>query len=88
MNEYTVEVVIESKPFAKDPEGRTIMKDLMRKSGYENVTSVRTGKFLRIKLFSEGPEQAKEYVVKMINDLRIYNPVAHIYTINLKENTA
>jgi phosphoribosylformylglycinamidine synthase PurS subunit len=86
MNEYTIEVVIESKPFAKDPEGRTIMNDLMRKSGYENVNSVRTGKFLRIKVKSTGPDEAKQYVIKMINELRIYNPVAHIYTINLREN--
>ncbi|MHA1754561.1 MAG: phosphoribosylformylglycinamidine synthase subunit PurS [Candidatus Odinarchaeia archaeon] len=86
MKEFTIEVVIESKPFAKDPEGTTIMKDLMHKTGYSKVKSVRTGKFLRIKVEAETPKEAKEYVIKMINDLRIYNPVAHIYNINLKES--
>ncbi len=87
MKEYTVEVVIESKPYAKDPEGMTIMRDLMHKTGYERVNSVRTGKFLRIKVSAENGEEAKNYVVKMINDLRIYNPVAHTYSIVLKEST-
>lgn len=88
MSEYIVEVVIESKPYAKDPEGMTIMRDLMHKTGYESVTSVRAGKFLRIKVNANSAEEAKQYVVKMINELRIYNPVAHIYSIVLKGSSS
>ncbi|MEM2109545.1 MAG: phosphoribosylformylglycinamidine synthase subunit PurS [Candidatus Odinarchaeota archaeon] len=88
MNEYIIEVVIESKPYAKDPEGMTIMRDLMHKAGYELINSVRTGKFLRIKVSANNAEEAKNYVVKMINDLRLYNPVAHTYSMVLKESTS
>ncbi|MFX0096852.1 MAG: phosphoribosylformylglycinamidine synthase subunit PurS [Candidatus Hodarchaeota archaeon] len=84
MKTYVVEIVIENKPAAKDPEGTTIQNDLMRKNAYDTVSSVRTGKLLRVKLQANSEEEAKDTVFQMCNELRIYNPVAHTYSIELK----
>ena len=83
--EYTVEVVIESKPAAKDPEGATIMRDLMVKKGYTVVGEVRTGKLLRVKLTANSEEEAVSVVNRMCNELRLANPVAQDYKITIKK---
>jgi phosphoribosylformylglycinamidine synthase len=81
---YLVEVIIENKPAARDPEGETICRDLINKGGYEMVTSVRTGKYLRLKVKAKSEKQAKDIVYKICNDLRIYNPVVHTCAISVK----
>ncbi|MFH1328394.1 MAG: phosphoribosylformylglycinamidine synthase subunit PurS [Candidatus Bathyarchaeota archaeon] len=85
MNTYTVDVVIENKPAARDPEGETISRDLMNKGGYTMVKSVRTGKHLRVLVDAKTKEQAKKTVFDMCNSLRIYNPVVHTCKIELKD---
>jgi phosphoribosylformylglycinamidine synthase PurS subunit len=85
MNNYTLEVIIENKPAARDPEGETILKDLINQNGFEMVKSVRSGKYLRINLEAESKEEAKNIVYRMCNDLRIYNPVIHVVSINVKD---
>jgi phosphoribosylformylglycinamidine synthase PurS subunit len=79
--EYIVEVTLMNKPAARDPVGETIQKDLLAKKGYEIVSNVRTGQFLRISLKAVNEEEAKEIVDKMCNDLRIFNPVTQNLTI-------
>jgi phosphoribosylformylglycinamidine synthase len=81
---YLVEVVIENKPAARDPEGETIGRDLINKGGYEMVKGVRTGKYLRLKVEAKSEQQAKDLIFKMCNELRIYNPVVHTCTIQVK----
>ncbi|MEM3561631.1 MAG: phosphoribosylformylglycinamidine synthase subunit PurS [Candidatus Freyarchaeota archaeon] len=85
MNSYTLEVIIENKPAARDPEGETILRDLINQNGFEMVKSVRSGKYLRINLEAESKEEAKNIVYRMCNDLRIYNPVIHVVSINVKD---
>ncbi|MEM3587252.1 MAG: phosphoribosylformylglycinamidine synthase subunit PurS [Candidatus Jordarchaeaceae archaeon] len=85
MNSYVLEIVIENKPTARDPEGETILKDLINQNGFEMVKNVRSGKFLRVNLEAESKEEAKNIVYKMCNDLRIFNPVIHVVTINVKD---
>lgn len=84
MVEYIVEIVIENKPAAGDPEGQTIQKDLINRGGFNMVTSVRSGKYFRMKVNASSEEKTKEIVLKLSNDLRIFNPVAHICTITVK----
>ena len=84
MTEYTIEIVIENKPAARDPEGQTVQKDLINRGGYTMITSVRSGKYFRMKVEASNADKAKELVFKMTNDLRIFNPVAHVCTINVK----
>ena len=84
MAEFIVEIVIENKPAARDPQGQTVQKDLINRGGYNMVTSVRSGKYFRMKVDATGEKEAKDIVFKLVNDLRIFNPVASICTITVK----
>jgi len=84
MKTYLVEVVIENKASVRDPEGETILKDLLIKGGYKQVKAVRTAKLLKMWVEAENDKDAKGMVSKLCNELRIYNPVAHTCTINAK----
>ena len=84
MKTYKVEVVIENKPAARDPEGETIHRDLILKGGYVNVRSVRTGKYLRMIIDAASPEEAEKIAFEICDRLRIYNPVAHVYRIRVE----
>jgi len=81
---FSVEIVISNKPQARDPEGETIMRDLIHKSGLNSVKEVRTGKLLAVKVEASNEEEARENVVSMCNDLRIYNPVAHSLSVRVR----
>jgi len=81
---YMVEVIIENKPAARDPEGETIYKDLILKGGYEKIKSVRTGKYLKILVDANGRKEAEKIVFDMCNALRIYNPVIHTHKIRVR----
>ena len=80
---FTVEVVVENKPLARDPEGETIHHNLILKGGYSQVTNVRAGKFLRMNVEASSPEDAKQLVRKLCDDLRIYNPAAHVCQVRI-----
>lgn len=82
---YTVEVIVENKPLARDPEGETIHHNLILKGGYNKVTNVRAGKLLRMNVNATSSDQARDLVKKLCDDLRIYNPAAHICQIRLVE---
>ncbi|TFG28799.1 MAG: phosphoribosylformylglycinamidine synthase, purS protein [Promethearchaeota archaeon] len=86
--EYIVEIVLENKPAARDPVGETIKRDLLAKKGYDMVSNVRSGQYLRFYLKAETEQKAKEIVEDLLNKLRIYNPVTQNFKIlNLtKEN--
>lgn len=79
--EYIVECCIMNKPAARDPVGETIQKDLLAKKGFDIVSNVRSGQFLRINLAAASEEEAKKIIDKMCNDLRIFNPVTQNLTI-------
>ncbi len=79
--EFIVEIVLENKPAARDPVGSTIQKDLMAKQGYDMVSNVRTGQYLRIYVDAENEQSAEKLVERMCNDLRIFNPVTQNLTV-------
>jgi phosphoribosylformylglycinamidine synthase PurS subunit len=81
---FSVDIVISNKPQARDPEGETIMRDLIHKSGLNSVKEVRTGKLLAVKVEAGTEEEARANVVCMCNELRIYNPVAHSLSVNVR----
>ena len=61
-------------------------QDLIYRSGYDMIKSVRSGKYLKIQIESTSSKNAKEQVFNMCNELRIFNPVVHTCTINVKED--
>ena len=81
LEEFQVEVVLENKKAARDPVGETIQKDLLAKKGYEMVSYVRSGQYLRININAASEDDAKDIVDKMCNELRIFNPVTQTLTI-------
>jgi len=82
---YTVEVIIENKPLARDPEGETIHHNLILKGGYNQVTNVRAGKMLRLSVNADSPDEATAVVKRLCDDLRVYNPAAHICQVRILE---
>lgn len=80
-SEFIVEVVLENKPAARDPVGETIKRDLLAKKGYNSVSNVRSGQYLRIYIKASNQEEAKTIINKMCNDLRIFNPITQNFNI-------
>lgn len=79
-----VEVIIQNKGMAKDPEGETIERDLIHRGGYDSIRAVRSGKYLRMLVKADGPQMAKEIVVRMCNELRLFNPVVHSCSVKVR----
>lgn len=83
MPRFNANVVIENKPTIRDPEGEVIMRDLMVKNGYTQIKGVRTAKLLKIVVEAPSGEEAKRLVSKMCDELRIYNPVVSVCSIEV-----
>ena len=83
MPSFTVEVIVENKPLARDPEGETIHHNLILKGGYSQVTNVRAGKLLRMSVEAGSGKDAEQLVRKLCDDLRIYNPAAHLCSVRV-----
>jgi phosphoribosylformylglycinamidine synthase PurS subunit len=81
---FSVEILISNKPQARDPEGETIIRDLIHKTGFESVKEVRTGKLLTIRVDAANQEDAKDKVLSMCNELRLYNPIAHSVSVRIR----
>ena len=85
-SEFEIEISLENKPAARDPVAETIKRDLLAKKGYDQVSRVRSGQYLRIVLLAKSEEDAKEIVTNMCNDLRIFNPVTqNLNVLNVKK---
>lgn len=85
-NVFTAIVNIENKSFLDDPEGETILNDLILKEGYHNVISVRTIKSLKIEIVAKSIDDAKIKIKEMCDNLRIYNPIVSDCKIMIKRN--
>lgn len=81
MTKYLVVVTIENKERVGDPEGETIKKDLILRSGYSNVESVRSAKCYNIVINTNSEREAKKDISKLCEELRIYNPIVSNCTI-------
>ncbi|MFX0025655.1 MAG: phosphoribosylformylglycinamidine synthase subunit PurS [Candidatus Hermodarchaeota archaeon] len=80
-SEFIIEVVLENKPAARDPVGETIKKDLLAKKGYDMVSNVRSGQYLRFYLSAENEKKAEDIIEELLNRLRIFNPVTQNFKI-------
>ena len=81
MSKFLVVVTIENKEQVGDPEGETIKNDLILRSGYSKVESVKSAKCYNIVINTNSEEEAKKDVTKLCEELRIYNPVVSNCTI-------
>ncbi|MCE2509116.1 MAG: phosphoribosylformylglycinamidine synthase subunit PurS [Nitrosopumilaceae archaeon] len=84
MGAYKVMVTIENRQGISDPEGETILKDLVLMEGNSPVTEIRCSKGLRFTLSADGPGEATEEVRRICDDLRIYNPLVSRITVSIQ----
>ena len=86
MVNYSVDVIIENKPVINDPEGDTILNDLVLKGKFSNVKKIRSAKMLKFSITEKNKKLAESKVLKICNDLRIYNPLVSKVTVNVNQS--
>lgn len=72
---FEVQVIIENKPGMNDPEGETILNDLVLKGSYSSVKKIRSAKMLKFQISTTTKENAEKTVRELCDELRIYNPM-------------
>ena len=85
MPDFQVNVVIENKPGISDPEGDTILNDLVLKGKNKDITKIRAGTILKFSTTEKNEETAKNNVIKICDELRIYNPLVSMVTVTVQE---
>ena len=75
MPNFQVSVVIENKPGISDPEGDTILNDLVLKGKNKHITKIRSGTILKFSITEKNEKSAKDEILKICDELRIYNPL-------------
>ena len=70
---WTAEVVVQLKPVVNDPQG-LVVRDGLRRLGFDGVHGVRVGKHIEIELDADSESQARELVTSMSEKL-LRNPV-------------
>ncbi len=83
MPKFEVHVIIENKPGISDPEGATILKDLVLKGSYKSVSQIRTGKMLKFLITEKTKQTAEKKIKELCDELRIYNPMVSKTTIKV-----
>jgi len=86
MPTYKVHVTIENKPGIRDPEGDTILNDLVLKNSFSSVSKIRSAKMLKFEIKETNQSLAKKKIQKLCDELRIYNPVVSKVTIQVIDN--
>ena len=86
MSMYVVHVIIENKPNISDPEGDTILNDLVLKGNNSSVKKIRAGKILKFTVEASDKKKAEKIVEKICQELRIFNPLVSKVVIETKPN--
>lgn len=85
MTIYEVHVIIENKPGISDPEGDTILNDLVLKETPYTVSKIKTAKMLKFTMTAKDKQTAQDTAKKICDDLRIYNPMVSKVAIDVFE---
>ena len=83
---YSVHVTIENKSGISDPEGETILKDLVLKGNFSSVTKIRSAKMLKFIIKEKNKKLAEQKIRKLCDELRIFNPMVSQITIEVFED--
>ena len=78
---YLAKIYITLKPTVNDPQGLTI-KGALHNLGFTEVTSVRAGKYMEVKIEVDGQNKAQEKVDQMCKKL-LANPVIENYRFEI-----
>ena len=82
---FQVNVTIENKPGISDPEGQTILNDLVLKGTHKTVSNIKTAKMLKFTIKEKDKKSAQSKVQEICDELRIYNPMVSIVTMDVFE---
>jgi len=82
---YIVHVTIENKPGISDPEGDTILNDLVLKGSLSSISKITSAKMLKFNIKEKNKITAKKTIQKLCDELRIYNPMVSKLTIQVSE---
>lgn len=85
MTTFTVHVTIENKPGISDPEGDTILNDLVLKGTHKSISKIKTAKMLKFTIEEKDQETAQSKVQDICNELRIFNPMVSKVTLDCHE---
>ena len=77
-------IYITYKPTVLDPQGNTI-REALHHLGFEDVNSVRMGKYLEVELGTDDTSRAHAEVEAMCQQL-LANPVIESYRFDLETN--
>ena len=83
MATFTVHVTIENKPGISDPEGETILNDLVLKGTHKTVSKIKTAKMLKFSIKEKDKKTAESKIQEICDELRIYNPMVSKVTIDV-----
>ena len=83
MTTFAVHVTIENKPGISDPEGETILNDLVLKGTVDTVSKIKTAKMLKFTIKGKDKKSVQTQVEKICADLRIYNPIVSQVTFDV-----
>jgi len=86
MSTYVVHVIIENKPNISDPEGDTILNDLVLKNKNSSIKKIRAGKILKFTIEASSKKKAEKTVENICQELRIFNPLVSNIVIETKTN--
>ncbi|NND86116.1 MAG: phosphoribosylformylglycinamidine synthase subunit PurS [Nitrosopumilus sp.] len=85
MTSFEVDVVIENKPGISDPEGETILNDLVLKGIHKTVSKIKAAKMLKFTIKEKDKKTAQSKIQEICDDLRIYNPMVSKVTFSCHE---
>jgi len=83
---YIVHVIIENKPNISDPEGDTILNDLVLKGNNSSVKKIQVGKILKFTVDATDKKMAENTIEDICQELRIFNPLVSKVMIDAKLN--
>jgi len=83
MPSFKVNVIIENKPEIVDPEGDTILNDLILKDKKTTIKKVRSAKMLKFVIDAKNKESAEKTVLEVCNEFRIFNPLVSKISIEM-----
>ncbi|MFC1848040.1 phosphoribosylformylglycinamidine synthase subunit PurS [Chloroflexota bacterium] len=81
---YLAKIYVTLKPTVNDPQGLTVRGGL-HTLGFENVQSVRVGKYMEVRLDRADRAKAEEQVREMCRKL-LANPVIEDYRFELEDS--
>ncbi len=83
MATFNVHVTIENKPGISDPEGDTILNDLVLKGTHKTVSKIKTAKMLKFTIKEKDRNTVKSKIQEICDELRIFNPMVSKITIDV-----